>query len=67
MKSTLAILMLALLIACASENTYRFGAVLQLSGPQAFYGNLAKYGIELAVEDINAQGGINGRRVIAIY
>lgn len=46
---------------------YKFGAALQLSGPQAFYGNLVKYGIELATEDINSAGGINGRPVVALF
>lgn len=46
---------------------YKFGGIFQLSGPQTPYGTLAKNGMELAIEDINNAGGINGRRVTGIY
>ena len=36
------------------------GAILSLTGVAAAVGNQQKHGIELAVEDINASGGIGG-------
>ena len=62
---------LFLLAACAqSEKTvqpYKFGAMLPLTGTNAFYGEYSKYGIDLAIEDINTAGGINGKPVEVVY
>ncbi len=61
--------LLIFIIACTStaEEPIKFGAVLPLSGSNAFYGTYSKVGMELAVEDINANGGINGRLVKIIF
>ena len=63
------ILSLPMLTSCnsASEETYKFGFVLPLTGTNTFYGQFAKTGAELAIEDINTAGGINGKQVIGIY
>lgn len=45
----------------------RIGAVLSLTGPAASYGESAKQGIDLAVEEINARGGMNGRLIEVMY
>jgi branched-chain amino acid transport system substrate-binding protein len=45
----------------------KIGAVLTLTGPTALYGAFSKAGIDAAVEDINAAGGIAGRKVVVIY
>ncbi len=69
-KSTLIILTLIFLIACSQNKTeekYKFGAVLSLTGAQVYYGAFAKAGIDIAIEDINKKGGINGRPVLTIY
>lgn len=50
-----------------TPHPYKFAGIFQLTGSQAFYGSLARYGMELAIEDINKAGGINGRQVIGIY
>jgi len=39
------------------------GAVLPLSGPGAYFGVAAHKGVELALEQINAAGGVNGKPV----
>ncbi len=39
----------------------QIGAILPLTGVAAAVGNQQKNGIELAVEDVNASGGINGQ------
>ena len=54
-------------LSTSSDTPYRFGGIFQLTGPQSFYGNLAKYGMELAIEDLNNAGGINGRKIIGVY
>jgi branched-chain amino acid transport system substrate-binding protein/urea transport system substrate-binding protein len=45
----------------------RIGAVLPFSGGVELYGRQAKLGIDLAVREINAGGGILGRPVEVIY
>jgi branched-chain amino acid transport system substrate-binding protein len=39
------------------------GAIQDLSGPTSVWGNAVRKGAELAVEKINAAGGINGRKI----
>lgn len=43
------------------------GAILPLTGTNALYGQYARIGMELAVEDINHAGGIDNRTVKAVY
>jgi branched-chain amino acid transport system substrate-binding protein/urea transport system substrate-binding protein len=45
----------------------KIGAVLPFSGGVEVYGQQAKLGIDLAVKEINAGGGIQGRPVEVIY
>jgi branched-chain amino acid transport system substrate-binding protein/urea transport system substrate-binding protein len=45
----------------------KIGAVLPFSGGVELYGRQAKLGLDLAVKDINAGGGILGRPVAMIY
>jgi branched-chain amino acid transport system substrate-binding protein len=66
----IAIITLLFLLACVQTEEvkpYKFGAVLALTGPQSFYGEFGRAGIELAIEDLNKAGGINGRPVQIIY
>jgi branched-chain amino acid transport system substrate-binding protein len=44
-----------------------FGALLPLSGDTAAYGETARNAIDLAVEEINASGGIHGLQVRVAY
>ncbi|SDS37357.1 substrate-binding protein [Bradyrhizobium canariense] len=67
----------ALLVCCAGlgattgagvgAEPIRIGAVLPFSGGVELYGQQAKLGLDLAVKDINAAGGILGRPVEVIY
>lgn len=41
----------------------KIGAILSLSGDAAAFGEMAQMGIELAVDEINSSGGIDGRPV----
>lgn len=45
----------------------KIGAILPLSGPAGWIGELRKMGFDLAAEEINSQGGINGKRLKIIY
>ncbi|MEI8328362.1 MAG: ABC transporter substrate-binding protein [Candidatus Taylorbacteria bacterium] len=47
----------------ANANPIKIGAVLSLTGDAAPWGEYGKNGINLAVKQINAAGGINGRQV----
>ena len=47
--------------------TIRIGAILPLTGDIAEYGNRIKKGIDLAIEEIENQGGINGKRAKVLY
>ena len=63
MSLLLAAMMLAGLLAGCSgqsvdENAFKIGATGPLTGGAAIYGNAAKRGAEIAVEEINAMGGI---------
>jgi len=43
------------------------GAVFPLTGDVASYGKAAQRGIDLAIDEINAAGGVNGKRIKVIY
>ena len=47
----------------ASGATFKFGSIGPLTGGAAAYGNAVANSIELAVAEINANGGINGYQV----
>jgi branched-chain amino acid transport system substrate-binding protein len=42
---------------------FRIGAIMPMTGPGAFYGGLNSAAIQLAAEEINAAGGINGVKI----
>jgi len=44
----------------------KIGAILPLTGPAAEWGENQKEGMELAIEEINEGGGINGKRVVMV-
>lgn len=46
---------------------WRLGAVLSLTGGAASYGAMARGGIDLAVQEINAAGGVDGRKINIQY
>ena len=45
---------------CIAANGVKVGVVLPLTGDQAKFGEVEKLSFEMAVEEINAAGGING-------
>lgn len=50
-------------VASAAGEPYLIGAVVSESGPASTLGRPAADSIQLAVDEINAAGGINGRRI----
>jgi branched-chain amino acid transport system substrate-binding protein len=66
-KSLLVVLVISLFLiaGCAQTNKdeYQIGVVTSLSGPGANLGKPMVEGMELAVKEINAEGGINGKKV----
>ena len=45
----------------------RLGATLPLSGDAAVWGKNTQEGIDLAVEEVNASGGVLGRKLVIVY
>lgn len=70
---TAAMLSLALMTGCSGPggggkgnkagDTIKVGVNYELSGPVAQYGEASVHGIELAAEEINKNGGINGKKI----
>jgi branched-chain amino acid transport system substrate-binding protein len=56
-------------VAChnAGSRDIRIGALLPLSGSGANYGKSLQQGLDLALEEINGSGGINGKPLKIIY
>lgn len=48
-------------------NEIRIGAILPLTGDAALYGEISKSAIDLAVEEINSKGGVQGHKISIIY
>ena len=53
--------------ATAQTGPIKIGAILPLTGSGASYGVWMKGGAEIATEEINAAGGIGGRKLEVIY
>ncbi|MBW2990772.1 ABC transporter substrate-binding protein [Candidatus Woesearchaeota archaeon] len=49
------------------QEVIKIGAILSLTGPAAVWGESGRQGIELAVSDVNAKGGINGKKLVVVY
>jgi branched-chain amino acid transport system substrate-binding protein len=46
-----------------SKNEILLGTIQDLSGPLAGYGKQARNGMQLAIDEVNEQGGIHGRKI----
>ncbi|WP_378942920.1 ABC transporter substrate-binding protein [Mesorhizobium sp. ANAO-SY3R2] len=51
------------ILRAAQGDTVRIGLITTLSGPGQLYGNYIKDGSEIAVERLNAAGGVNGSKI----
>ena len=50
-----------------SDNQIVIGAILPLTGSVSTYGESAKNGAQLCIDEINENGGINGKKVVIKY
>ena len=57
------------LFACAKKdsNEIKIGAVLPLTGSAAVWGENAKMGMDLALQEVNETGGVKGRKLKVVY
>jgi len=53
--------------AWAQQAPFKIGTVLSTTGPAAFLGEDMKKGMEIAINEINAAGGINGRKIEWVF
>ena len=49
------------------QDTIKLGVIAPLTGPASEYGTATQQGLDLAVEEINAQRGITGREIELVY
>lgn len=67
LRRILAALTIAGLVASTAHaqtsEPWKVGSILSVTGPAAFLGEDMKAGAELAIEEINAKGGIAGRKI----
>ena len=47
----------------SGSDTFKIGATGPITGGAAIYGNAVKNGIQIAVDEINEAGGINGYQI----
>ncbi|MCB9959747.1 MAG: ABC transporter substrate-binding protein [Rhodospirillaceae bacterium] len=67
MSSTAAISALVLLAASPANAEIRIGSILSVTGPASFLGDPELKTLEMLVEELNANGGINGEEVVLIH
>lgn len=64
---TVLILVLFVNSCVKNENEIRVGVIVPLTGPLAKYGEDMKSGFEIAIDEINGNGGVNGKQIKLIY
>ncbi|MFZ2224206.1 MAG: ABC transporter substrate-binding protein [Candidatus Deferrimicrobium sp.] len=62
-----AILSLAMAASAGFAETVKVGVLLPLTGSQAKFGEIEKRSYEMAVEEINAKGGVNGKKIELLF
>ncbi|HBG16033.1 MAG TPA: amino acid ABC transporter substrate-binding protein, partial [Firmicutes bacterium] len=67
-KKLLALLLILVMITfavsgCKKSNTIKIGTIMSTSGPVSTYGIQTRDAIKMAIEEINAQGGVLGKKV----
>jgi branched-chain amino acid transport system substrate-binding protein len=61
------ILASALMIAAGHADTIRIGAILPLTGPAALIGTQQMRGIQFAIDQANANGGVHGNKIEVVF
>ncbi len=69
MRRIVAIALLALTLSFtdASADTIRIGAILPLTGPGALIGTQQMRGIQFAIDQANAKGGVRGNKIEVVF
>lgn len=65
--AALSVLLAGTLFTAASADVIRVGVIGPMTGPAADTGRLIKYSSQLAADEINAKGGILGRKIELFY
>ena len=65
-KLPVALLTLTLGASAACAADIKIGAAEALTGPAAKYGTAIKNGLTLAIDEVNAQGGVNGNKLALV-
>lgn len=60
------LLVLGMIPSCAADRTIKVGFSGQLSGSYSDLGVQGRDGVQLAIEDLNEKGGINGRELVLL-
>jgi branched-chain amino acid transport system substrate-binding protein len=55
------------MIAAAQADTIRIGAILPLTGPGALIGTQQMRGIQFAIDQANAKGGVHGNKIEVVF
>lgn len=63
MKRCLTTVLLAVATTAAAQGTLQIGAVTSLSGRFATFGQMQQAGFRVAIDEINARGGVHGQKV----
>lgn len=68
-KSIVAVVLsIVIFSACNNKSdTIKIGSTLDLTGPNAVYGEQVKQGLDLAIDEVNKSGGINGKQIEIKY
>lgn len=71
MKKVFCLILSAVLaLSCVSalaEDTIKIGGISPLTGAASVYGNLVKDGVDLYIEEVNANGGVLGKKVEVLW
>ena len=62
-KILMAVVALSLFAVPAIAETIKIGAILAVTGPASFLGGPEARTLEMLVEEVNANGGINGNKI----
>ena len=60
-KTALSLLALALAASASAQSTVKIGAITSLTGRFATFGKMTQAGFKVAIDEINAKGGVNGQ------
>jgi len=62
-----AVLSLVIVASAGFAETVKVGVLLPLTGSQAKFGEIEKRSYEMAAEEINAKGGVNGKKIELLF